>query len=106
MSNVPFINCFQVPAGREEVFFALWKKVNAYMQNQPGYVSHELHRSLAPDAHFRFVNYVLWESVDAWKAAHDEGFFALVNVPEWKEFTTTSALYEIVHTGGTAAVAA
>lgn len=99
MDAVQFINCFEVPAGREEVFFALWQEVNAYMSAKPGYVSHRLHRSLAPDARFRFVNYAEWETVDDWQAAHDNGFRKLVGQPEWVAFASSHSLYEVVHHG-------
>ncbi len=105
MAAVPFVNCFEVPAGREETFLALWQEVNAYMAAKPGYVCHRLHRSLAPDAKFRFVNYAEWESVEDWRAAHDEGFRQLVSGPEWAEFSSTHALYEVVHAGDASAAA-
>jgi heme oxygenase (mycobilin-producing) len=97
--TVRFINAFEVPAGREDAFFALWREVNTYMVAKDGYLWHRLHRSLSPDARYRFVNYVEWASVEAWEAAHDDGFRALVGKPEWREFTTTPALYEVVHEG-------
>lgn len=99
MTAVPFVNCFEVPAGREDQFFALWSEVNAYMAAKPGYVSHRLHRSLDPDAHFRFVNYAEWETSEQWRAAHDEGFRQLLGQPEWADFTSTHALYEVIHQG-------
>ena len=45
---VRFINCFEVPAGREDDFLDVFREVNAHMASQPGYVSHRLHRSLSP----------------------------------------------------------
>lgn len=103
--TIRFINLFTVPAGRDEQFFQLWKQVNRYMAAKPGYLNHRLHRAVSGDAPYRFVNYVEWESADAWAAAHDDGFRRLVGDPAWAEFTTTPALYEIVHEGaaGTAA---
>jgi hypothetical protein len=53
---VTLVNCFEVPAGREGEFLALWQQVNEYMRAKKGYLEHELHRSMAPDARFRFVN--------------------------------------------------
>ena len=41
---VRLINCFEVPAGREEEFFAAFQKVNAYMRAKKGYVGHKMHR--------------------------------------------------------------
>jgi heme-degrading monooxygenase HmoA len=98
--SVPFVNCFEVPQGREDEFFALWREVNAYMQRKPGYIGHRLHRALAPDARFRFVNFAEWESAAQWKAAHDDGFRALISKPEWAAYTSTFGLYEVVHEGG------
>lgn len=99
---IPFVNCFEVPGGQEDAFLALWREVNAYMAGKPGYVSHQLHRSLLPEARFRFVNYALWESVEHWQAAHDEGFRQLLADPAWRSFTSTGALYEVVHEGAAA----
>jgi heme-degrading monooxygenase HmoA len=99
---VLFVNCFEVEPGREDEFFALWQQVNIYMSAKPGYVSHRLHRSLAADATYRFINYVEWASPEHWRAAHDDGFRSLVNQPQWRAFPNTPALYEVVHTGGAA----
>ena len=99
---VQFLNNFEVPAGQEEEFVRLWRQVNNYMVTKPGYLGHQLHRSLADTARFRFVNYVSWESAQHWREAHDDGFRALVAQPEWAPFSSTPALYEVVHTGGSA----
>jgi heme-degrading monooxygenase HmoA len=97
---VQFVNCFEVPPGHEDEFFALWQSVNDYMVAKPGYVGHKLHRSLADEARYRFVNYVEWESPERWREAHDDGFRALVSRPEWAPFPSTPALYEVVHSAG------
>lgn len=96
---VTLVNCFEIPAGQEEEFFALWKQVNTYMRNKKGYLGHKLHRSLAPDAQYRFVNVAQWASAEDFNAAHDEGFRALVSQPDWAAFRTFPALYEVVHEG-------
>ena len=95
-----FINCFEVPAGSEDRFLGLFEQVNTYMRSKPGYRSHKLHRSLAPGAQFRFVNYVEWESPEQFQAAHDEGFRTMVGHPDWAPFRSTPALYEVVHQAG------
>jgi heme-degrading monooxygenase HmoA len=74
MPAITLVNCFEVPAGREDEFFAMWKQVNTYMRQKPGYLEHKLHRSLAPDAPFRFINIARWASQEDFDAAHDEGF--------------------------------
>jgi heme-degrading monooxygenase HmoA len=104
--TIRFINLFTVPAGRDEQFLELWKRVNAYMAAKPGYLNHRLHRAVSDDAAYRFVNYVEWESAQAWADAHDDGFRERVADPGWAEFTTTPALFEIVHEGSAAARAA
>jgi len=97
MSTVTLVNCFQVPQGREQEFFSLWRQVNSYMRGKKGYLEHKLHRSLAPDAHFRFINVARWASLEDFQAAHDAGFQALVNQPSWSAFRSSPALYEVVH---------
>src|SRR5689334_4323810 len=96
---VTLVNCFEVPSGREEEFFSLWQQVNNYMRGKHGYVEHRLHRSLGPEARYRFVNVAVWASAADYGAAHDEGFRALVSQPAWAEFRAMPALYEVVHEG-------
>ncbi|HEX3336681.1 MAG TPA: antibiotic biosynthesis monooxygenase family protein [Jatrophihabitans sp.] len=103
--SVRFINLFTVPVGRDERFMQLWTRVNVYMAAQPGYRNHRLHRALSDDAAFRYVNYVEWESDQAWADAHDDGFRERVSDPGWAEFTTTPALFEIVHEGSAGSAA-
>jgi heme-degrading monooxygenase HmoA len=94
---VTLVNCFQIPAGREDEFFSLWQQVNSYMRKKKGYLSHKLHRSLAADAQYRFINVAQWASKDDFDAAHDEGFRALVNQPTWQPFRSFPGLYQVVH---------
>jgi heme-degrading monooxygenase HmoA len=101
--SVTFVNCFEVPAGRENDFFARWQDVNAVMRTRSGYLDHHLYRSLAPDARFRFVNIARWTSPAALGAAHDDEFRALVSGPYWQEIGSTPAVYEEVHQGEAAA---
>ena len=106
MQPVTLINCFEVPTGREEEFFAMWQQVNTYMRSKPGYVGHKLHRSLKTDAPFRFVNIAQWESQEHFLAAHDEGFRALVSQAGWAAFPHRPNLYEVIHQGQTETLAA
>ncbi len=99
MKGVTLINCFTVPAGREEEFFILWQQVNTYMKTKPGYLGHKLHRALAPDAPNRFINVAQWASEEQFQSAHDEGFRALVSQPAWREFPHSPFLYEVIHEG-------
>jgi len=99
MPAVTLVNCFEIPAGRDDEFFSLWEQVNNYMRQKKGYLGHKLHRSLAPDARFRFVNVARWASAQEFQAAHDEGFRALVSQPVWAEFRSFPTLYEVFHEG-------
>ena len=99
MAAITLINSFKVPTGREDEFLELWKQVNAYMQTKPGYLSHKLHRALAADAPFRFVNVARWSSRAEFEAAHDAGFRELVDQPAWTAFPPQPVLYEVVHEG-------
>ena len=97
MAALTLVNCFEIPAGREDEFFALWQQVNTYMRQKRGYLEHKLHRSLAADAQFRFINIARWASKEDFDAAHDAGFQALVTQPGWAAFRASPALYEVVH---------
>jgi hypothetical protein len=69
------------------------------MRAKKGYIEHTLHRSLAPEARFRFINVARWASVEDFNAAHDDGFRALVSQPAWTDFRSLPGLYEVVHEG-------
>jgi heme-degrading monooxygenase HmoA len=75
MAQAIFINAFEVPEGQDEEFLAAWEEGRRFMEQQPGYVSTALHRSLDPTAQFRYVNIAVWESPEA--------FFAAVVHPEF-----------------------
>jgi heme-degrading monooxygenase HmoA len=97
MAAVTLINSFEVPTGREDQFLQFWNQVNAYMRKKPGYLSHKLHRAIAPDAAFRFVNVARWTSMAHYQAAHDAGFRELVDKPAGSAFQPHPVLYEVVH---------
>jgi heme-degrading monooxygenase HmoA len=94
---VTLVNCFDIPQGRDAEFLQLWQQVNTYMRGKKGYIGHKLHRSLDPNARFRFVNVAQWVSLEDFNAAHDDGFRALVTHPIWADFRSFPALYEVVH---------
>jgi heme-degrading monooxygenase HmoA len=96
---VRLINCFEVPGGRDEEFLQRFRAVNAYMVSKPGYCGHHLHKALAPDARYRFVNYVEWQSPEHLAAARDERYRDLVRAVGDAGFTSTHALYDVVHEG-------
>jgi heme-degrading monooxygenase HmoA len=69
---VLLINLLEVPAPDEDDFMSAWEQARRLMWAQPGYLGTRLHRSLAPDAEFRFVNIAAWPSAGAFQAAIDD----------------------------------
>jgi heme-degrading monooxygenase HmoA len=92
--SVILINPFEVPEGTDdEGFLRGWERAAEYMRAQPGFVSSRLHRSLAPEARFRFVNIAEWAS--------PQDFQAAVGTDEFREIAGqgapgSPALYEVV----------
>jgi heme-degrading monooxygenase HmoA len=89
---VVLINAFEVPEGEDEAFLKGWERTRAFLSAQEGYLSTKLHRSLAPDADFRFVNVALWESEQAFRDATSQPEFRNAPVP----FRFHASLYEVV----------
>jgi heme-degrading monooxygenase HmoA len=78
MAQAVLINVFEVPEGRDEEFLAGWEQGKRLMEQQPGYVSTALHRSLDPEARFRYINIAVWES--------PEHFTTALNSPEFAAY--------------------
>ena len=92
--SVILINPFEVPTGtNDEEFLQGWERAAEYMRQQPGFLNSRLHRALAPDARFRFINLAEWESPAAFQAA--------VTSEQFREVAKgaspgSPALYEVV----------
>ena len=92
--SVILINPFEVPEGIDDQdFLRGWERAADYMARQPGFVGTRLHRALAPDARFRFVNIAEWASPGDFQAA--------VSSDEFREIAAgaapgSPALYEVV----------
>jgi heme-degrading monooxygenase HmoA len=92
--SVILINPFELPEGADdEEFLGGWQRAADYLSGQPGFVSTRLHRALAPDARFRFVNIAEWESPQQFQAA--------VGSDEFREIAKgagpgSPSLYEVV----------
>ena len=91
--SVVLINPFDVPADvPDEVFLAGWDAAADFLRNRPGFIGSQLHRSLSPDARFRFVNVAEWESPQHFRDAVTDPAFAELA----KEAPPNSpALYEV-----------
>jgi heme-degrading monooxygenase HmoA len=68
-ADAVLINPFEVPAGEDEAFTAAWERAAAALRRHSGFRSSRLHRSLADEADFRWVNVARWESAAAFGAA-------------------------------------
>jgi len=89
---VILINAFEVPPGEDEAFLAGWERQRDLLRDQDGYISTRLHRSLSPDADFRFVNVAQWSSAEAFRAAVGRPEFRAGGFP----YTAHPALFEVV----------
>jgi heme oxygenase (mycobilin-producing) len=89
---VVLINLFEVPAGADEGFITAWERARDFLQAQDGYRSTALHKSLGPDAEFRFVNLAEWASPAAFQAATAQPDFSGGQMP----FPAHPGLYRVV----------
>jgi heme oxygenase (mycobilin-producing) len=89
---VVLINAFEVPEGEDQAFLDGWERQREFLSAQEGYLSTRLHRSLSPDADYRFVNVARWESGQAFRAATSQPEFRNAPAP----FRFHASLYEVV----------
>lgn len=91
---VVLINAFEVPEDSDEVFLEAWERSRAFLSTQEGYLSTQLHRSLRPDADFRFINVARLKSAKAFGAATSQPDFHEAGVP----FPFHASVYEVMRT--------
>ena len=70
---VVLINQFNLAAGDTERFMEVWADDAAFMKQQPGFISAQLHRGTAGST--TFVNVAVWESAGALGRAFSSGEF-------------------------------
>ena len=70
-SEAPFvlINAFEVPEGSDEEFVAAWQSAREFLETRPGYLGTTLHKTVTPEAEFRFVNVARWQTAQEFQAA-------------------------------------
>ncbi len=93
---VVLINAFEVPAGEDERFVAGWEFAKEVLRTQPGFIDATLHRSLTPEADFRYVNVAHWTSPAAFRAATNRPEFRALASP----YRFHAGLYEVVAAEG------
>jgi len=94
MQTVILINPFEVPAGQEEQFLKAWNEAADHLRLAPGFLSTRLHKSLDPQAKFRFVNVAEWESPQHFQAAMRTEAFQ--QIARKMPFTAYPALYRVI----------
>jgi len=64
---VVVVNVFTLDKADEQAFLAVWKDDAAFMKQQPGFISTQLHRAIGDSP--TYLNYAVWESTAAFRAA-------------------------------------
>ncbi len=80
-----------------ERFLDSWEKADAYLKDQPGYVSTALHRAVSANPDFRFVNIACWESEDAFRKATQSLEFREAS-GRLEPFNIHASVYDVVRT--------
>lgn len=70
---VTLVNIFHVPQGDVDAFVDMWGDVIREFKSSPGYISAQFHRGTAGST--TFLNYSVWESVAAYRAAFNNPKF-------------------------------
>ncbi|MGR3908299.1 antibiotic biosynthesis monooxygenase family protein [Burkholderia sp. SR8] len=64
---VVLVNVFTLDPADEADFLAVWQNDAAFMKQQPGFISTQLHRALGDSP--TYLNHAVWESTEAFRAA-------------------------------------
>ena len=70
---VVLMNLFTLEPPDETAFLEAWADDAAYMKSRPGFISTQLHRALGESP--AFLNYAVWETLDAFRAAFGDPEF-------------------------------
>ena len=83
---VVLINTFNVAPEEADRLLAVWAEDAAFMKQQPGFISTQLHRGIAGST--TFVNVAVWESAQALRAAFSSPAFQ-THVAHYPDSTVT-----------------
>jgi heme oxygenase (mycobilin-producing) len=89
--SVVLINLFEVGPEADAAFVTGWRRARDYLARRDGFGETALHRSLADQAAFRFVNIASVDDVEAWRAAVGDPDFPGRGLPG----TPNPGLYEV-----------
>lgn len=95
---VVLINTFVTAPADADRFLEVWARDAEVMKRQPGFISTQLHRGIAGSG--TFLNYAVWESVAAFRAAFANPEFRarLAEYPE--NVTATPHLFRLAAVPG------
>ena len=66
-NSVVLVNAFTFDKADEEIFLQAWKHDAAFMKQQPGFISTQLHRAIGESP--TYLNCAVWESTADFRAA-------------------------------------
>jgi heme-degrading monooxygenase HmoA len=64
---VVLVNVFTLDKADEQTFLQIWQDDAAFMKQQPGFISTQLHRAIGESP--TYLNYAVWESTAHFRAA-------------------------------------
>jgi len=70
---VVLVNIFHAPPGQADALISAWADDAKYFKAQRGFISTQLHRGVGGSG--TYLNYAVWESVGAFKAAFGNPIF-------------------------------
>jgi heme-degrading monooxygenase HmoA len=66
-TSVVLVNVFTLDQADEQTFLQAWQNDAAFMKQQPGFISTQLHRAIGESP--TYLNYAVWESTADFRAA-------------------------------------
>lgn len=94
MTTATLINCFEVPAEQDERFLGLWHQADELLRTRGGYRTTRLHRSVGPQARYRYINVAELDSVETWQSVIGSREFGALSA-QMAEFQPTPGLYSV-----------
>ncbi|HTH62234.1 MAG TPA: antibiotic biosynthesis monooxygenase family protein [Paraburkholderia sp.] len=67
VAPVVLVNVFTLDPADEETFLKVWQEDAAFMKQQPGFISTQLHRAVGENS--TYLNYAVWETNAHFRAA-------------------------------------
>jgi heme-degrading monooxygenase HmoA len=66
-NSVVLVNIFTLDSADEQIFLDAWQADAAFMKQQPGFISTQLHRALGESP--TYFNYAVWDTMADFRAA-------------------------------------